>query len=82
MLKSIITYNLFDILHYGHLKKTKEYGLEYEHFIKIGRFNPLTACNSKYYGKDIDKISVHHPFDLKGKVENGSIYLIISLMNL
>ncbi|MCD7879979.1 MAG: radical SAM protein [Candidatus Gastranaerophilales bacterium] len=49
-------------------KKAEEYGLKYERFVEVGKVDPHTVGENKYYGKDIDKLSVHHPFDLKGKV--------------
>jgi len=49
--------------------KAKQYGLKYERFVEIGKVNPNEAGQNKYFGKDIDKLSVHHPFDLKGNVE-------------
>lgn len=48
--------------------KAKEYGLKYERFVEVGKVDPHAIGENKYYGKDIDKLSVHHPFDLKGKV--------------
>lgn len=50
-------------------EKAKEYGIKYERFVEIGKVNPDEAgSGKKYYGKDIDKLSVHHPFDLNGNV--------------
>lgn len=48
--------------------KAREYGLKYERFVEVGKVDPHAIGENKYYGKDIDKLSVHHPFDLKGKV--------------
>lgn len=50
-------------------KKAKEYGLKYERFVEIGKVNPNEVGESRYFDKDCDKLSVHHPFDLKGEVE-------------
>ncbi len=50
-------------------KKAQEYGLKYERFVEVGKVDPHDVGHKKYYGCDIDKLSVHHPFDLKGKVE-------------
>lgn len=48
--------------------KAKEYGLKYQRFVEIGKVNPDEA-GKRYYGTEIEKLSVHHPFDLKGAVE-------------
>ncbi|MBQ8475467.1 radical SAM protein, partial [bacterium] len=47
----------------------EKYNIKYERFTEIGKVNPQSAGKSKYYDKEIDKISVHHPFKLNGKVE-------------
>ena len=48
--------------------KAKEYGLKYERFVEIGKVNPNEVGEGRYYDKNIDKKSVHHPFDLNGNV--------------
>lgn len=46
-------------------EKAKEYGIQYNRFVEIGDTDPDTFGSTN---SNIDKMSVHHPFDLKGKV--------------
>ena len=73
------TYDLFDhrnindlvpeIVYYYLFKGLSLTAIEQKLFKTEDYHGWLSKTFLNYYGIDTDKLSVHHPFDLKGKVE-------------